>query len=141
MRTQAGSGEVALEEKVYAMDSKGMLLVVATADQPAPPQTATSLLAASTQQNKQNPDRTRKIYSFDLRKPTQPWKVDTSQLQCQTRCVAAFPDGAGYLVGSIEGRVGVQNFENMHPERQPSYTFKCHRRTLDQNCDPAGPKV
>jgi hypothetical protein len=109
------------------MDVRDQLLVVGTAEQPAPPQPATSTLNAGARQ----PDRTRKIYCFNLKSPTQPLKVEASPLQYQTRCVAAFHGNAGYLVGSIEGRVGVQNFEGMHPDKQPSYTFKCHRRTLD----------
>jgi hypothetical protein len=107
-----------LEEKVYAMDTRERLLVVGTADQPAQ-----GTLAPQA-------ERIRKIYVFDLSNPTTPWKVDQSPLQYQTRCLAAYPDNTGYLVGSIEGRVGVQNFDN-HPEKQPSYTFKCQRRQLD----------
>ena len=132
LSTQRSAGEVTLEEKVYAMDAREFLLVVATADQPA--QAAQNLAPTDpAQQNKANADRTRKIYCFDLRKPSTPAKVELSPLCYQTRCVTAFPGNAGYLVGSIEGRVAVQNFEGMHPDKQASYTFKCHRRTLDAN--------
>jgi hypothetical protein len=120
LRTQAAIGEVTLEEKVCAMDTRERLLVVGTADQPPP--TPNTLQPQA--------DRMRKIWIFDLSNPTTPWKIDASPLQYQTRCLAAYPDNTGYLVGSIEGRVGVQNFEN-HPEKQPSYTFKCQRRQLD----------
>jgi hypothetical protein len=130
LNTKACIGEVALEEKVYAMDAREYVLVVATADTAAG---AAPGLAAPSQPAKQNADRARKIYVFDLRNPLQPWKQEASPLSYQTRCVAAFPGNAGYLVGSIEGRVGVQNFDGMHPDKQPSYTFKCHRRTLDAN--------
>ena len=129
MRTQQSVGEVALEEKVNAMDARERLLVVGTADQPAQAAGALMPLAAG----KAAGERVRKIYCFDLSNPTVPVKVEASQLQYQTRCVAAFPGNAGYLVGSIEGRVGVQNFDGMHPDKQPSYTFKCHRRQLDGN--------
>jgi mRNA export factor len=138
LRTQAAVGEVLLEEKVYAMDARDFLLVVGTADQPA---AATGGLLAPMQQNKQNSDRQRKIYCFDLRKPNVATKVENSPLQYQTRCLAAFPGGTGYLVGSIEGRVGVQNFEGLHPDKQASYTFKCHRRTLDANGNVTQAKV
>jgi mRNA export factor len=127
LRTNASVGEVQLEAKVYAMDTREQLLVVGTSEQQGQPQ-ATSTLNTTTRPPS---DRSRKIYCFNLKSPTQPLKVETSPLQYQTRCVAAFPGNAGYLVGSIEGRVGVQNFDGMHPDKQPSYTFKCHRRTLD----------
>lgn len=138
MRTQQSVGEVVLEEKVNAMDARERLLVVGTADQPAQ---APGALMAPLQAGKPASDRIRKIYCFDLGNPTVPVKVEQSQLQYQTRCVAAFPGNAGYLVGSIEGRVGVQNFDGMHPDKQPSYTFKCHRRQLDVNGQLAQNKV
>lgn len=128
LRTCGSVGEVQLEAKVYAMDTRERLLVVGTAEQPNP-QPAPALGASSTPGS----DRTRKIYVFDLQTPNTPLKVEASPLSYQTRCVAAFPGNAGYLVGSIEGRVAVQNFEGMHPDKQASYTFKCHRRTLDAN--------
>ena len=131
LSSQRAVGEVTLEEKVYAMDAREMLLILATADQPAA--AGSGVQATASSQSKQNSDRCRKIYCFDLRKPSAPVKVELSPLSYQTRCVAAFPGNAGYLVGSIEGRVGVQNFEGMHPDKQPSYTFKCHRRNLDVN--------
>lgn len=52
-----------------------------------------------------------------------------SPLKFQTRCIATFPDKAGYLVGSIEGRVAVQHVDD---SQQPkNFTFKCHRDNND----------
>ncbi|KAK4564119.1 hypothetical protein RGQ29_006276 [Quercus rubra] len=45
--------------------------------------------------------------------------------QHQTRCVAAFPDQQGFLVGSIEGRVGVHHLDDA--QQAKNFTFKCHR--------------
>ncbi|GKA18035.1 EXORDIUM-like protein [Tanacetum coccineum] len=42
-----------------------------------------------------------------------PWK------KSRVKCVAAFPDQQGFLVGSIEGRVGVHHFD----EQQQSKNF------------------
>lgn len=78
---------------------------------------------------------------IDVRKPSEIMKQDLSPLHFQTRCVAAFPNDAGYLIGSIEGRVGVQNFDGRHPAGQASYTFKCHRVTRDANCQVSSTKV
>jgi len=49
-----------------------------------------------------------------------------SPLKYQTRCVTAFPDKTGYLVGSIEGRVAVQHVEDSLASK--NFTFKCHRK-------------
>jgi len=57
-----------------------------------------------------------------------------SSLKFQTRCVRFFPDGHGFCLGSIEGRVGVEFLDDLADERMLSvtekpkkYAFKCHR--------------
>ena len=45
----------------------------------------------------------RKVLIWDLRKPAQPMQTRDSSLKYQTRCIAAFPDGSGYVLSSIEG--------------------------------------
>ncbi|KAK4338790.1 hypothetical protein RND71_040252 [Anisodus tanguticus] len=53
------------------------------------------------------------------------FKRITSPLKYQTRCLAAFPDQQGCLVGSIEGRVGVHHLDDSQESK--NFTFKCHR--------------
>ncbi|WRX26440.1 WD40 repeat - like 10 [Theobroma cacao] len=53
------------------------------------------------------------------------YKRVVSPLKYQTRCVAAFPDQQGFLVGSIEGRVGVHHLDD--GQQNKNFTFKCHR--------------
>ncbi|GER50842.1 transducin/WD40 repeat-like superfamily protein, partial [Striga asiatica] len=53
------------------------------------------------------------------------YKRIVSPLKYQTRCVAAFPDQQGFLVGSIEGRVGVHHLDDNQASK--NFTFKCHR--------------
>jgi mRNA export factor len=89
-----------LPERVYAMDCSHPMLVVGTAD------------------------RTLQVYN--LSSPQQPYKQLPSPLKYQTRCVAAFPDATGYLVGSVEGRVAVQHVEESVAATK-NFTFKCHR--------------
>uniref|UniRef100_A0A0N5A796 WD_REPEATS_REGION domain-containing protein n=1 Tax=Parastrongyloides trichosuri TaxID=131310 RepID=A0A0N5A796_PARTI len=53
-----------------------------------------------------------------------------SQLKYQTRSLAIFKNKqgtnpAGYAVGSVEGRVGIQYLEPSNPK--DNFTFKCHR--------------
>ena len=63
---------------------------------------------------------------FNLSNPQAPYKDIESPLKFQTRCVSAFPDQTGYLVGSIEGRVAVHHVEDSVGQ-QKNFTFKCHR--------------
>jgi len=93
-----------LPERCYAMDVKHPLLVVGTAE--------------------------RHILVFNLQNPQVVYKQLVSPLKWQTRCVAAFPDKTGYLVGSIEGRVAVHHVEEQVGQTK-NFTFKCHREGQD----------
>jgi mRNA export factor len=64
-------------ERVYSMDTKEKLLVVATAD--------------------------RWIQIINLDNPTTSYTEIQSPLKWQTEVVYCFPDGTGYAIGSIEG--------------------------------------
>ena len=45
-------------------------------------------------------------------------------MKYQTRCIAAYPDGRGYALGSVEGRVAMELFD-LSPEVQAGkYAFK-----------------
>lgn len=89
-----------LPERVYAMSVNYPLMVVGTAD--------------------------RQILVFNLTNPGSVFSAAASPLKYQTRCLACFPDQKGYLVGSIEGRVGVQHIDNSLKDK--NFTFKCHRQ-------------
>lgn len=82
LRSPQPIGTVQMPERVYSMDTRNRSLVAATAD--------------------------RHIVLIDLNNPTTVFKQVVSPLRWQTRVVTCFPDGTGYMVGSIEGRVGVQ---------------------------------
>lgn len=82
LRQQGGPlATVACKERVYSMDAKARLLVVATAN--------------------------RNIHLFDLQDPTAIARTVESPLNHQTKAVAAFPDGKGWATASIEGRCGI----------------------------------
>eukprot|EP00939_MAST-03C_sp_MAST-3C-sp1_P000259 g259.t1 len=67
------------------------------------------------------------VYVWDLRKPETPSQKRTSSLKHMTRVIRSSPDGAGFAMGSVEGRVAVEYFD---PEAQKKkYAFKCHRKT------------
>ena len=50
-----------------------------------------------------------------------------SVLKFGLRSIAAFSDGNGYVVGSIEGRVGVEYISSS--EQEKPFSFRCHRKT------------
>lgn len=72
----------------------------------------------------------RKILIMDLKNMTHIQRE--SLLKYQLRCVEAFADKRGYVVGSIEGRVAVQYLDPSPEAQKQNYAFKCHR-----NKDPA----
>jgi len=86
-------------DKVYTMDMVGEVLVVGTAG--------------------------RKVWVWDLRNMASPLQKRESSLKYQTRCLRCFPNKTGYVMSSIEGRVGVEYFDQV--ESQKKYAFKCHR--------------
>lgn len=76
-------------ERVYSMDARDNMLVVATAE--------------------------RFINVLDLRNtgasPDDYYKKQQSPLKWQTRVVSCFADASGYAIGSIEGRCAIQYVE------------------------------
>ncbi|KAI5362777.1 putative WD40/YVTN repeat-like-containing domain superfamily [Septoria linicola] len=57
--------------------------------------------------------------------PAKPWQERESSLKFMTRASATMPDGTGFAASSIEGRVGVEWFDE--EANQKMYAFKCHR--------------
>jgi len=95
----APKGSIDMPERVYSMDVRGNLIVVATAD--------------------------RHVVIIDARKPTTIFNKVESPLKMQTRCIAAFPDQTGYAIASVEGRCGIQHVDEKMKEK--NFAFKCHR--------------
>eukprot|EP00916_Digyalum_oweni_P010316 GHVL01017296.1.p1 GENE.GHVL01017296.1~~GHVL01017296.1.p1 ORF type:complete len:162 (+),score=25.78 GHVL01017296.1:222-707(+) len=48
----------------------------------------------------------------------------------QLRTIECFPDGHGFAVGSTEGRVSWEFFDNNAEIQKKKYAFKCHRKTV-----------
>lgn len=79
-------GTLDCAERVYTMDVKDNLMVVATAE--------------------------RHIHMVNLNDPQKIFKTMTSPLKWQTRTVSCFTDASGFAVGSIEGRCAIQYAED-----------------------------
>ena len=51
-------------------------------------------------------------------------------LKNETTSLACFPDGSGFAIGSIEGRVGLKNALYDGLDRKiDDFNFKCHRES------------
>lgn len=101
LRAQTPVASVDNQERVYSMDVKNKLLVIATAD--------------------------RYINVVNLNEPTKFYKTLQSPLKYQTRVVSCFTDANGFAVGSIEGRCAIQYVEEK--DANLNFAFKCHRET------------
>ncbi|KAH8924599.1 WD40 repeat-like protein [Atractiella rhizophila] len=100
LRSPQPVATVSLPERAYSMATSSTLLLIATAD--------------------------RHLCLFNLTSPTTIFKQVYSPLKFQTRSVACMPEGKGYAVASIEGRVSV----NFFSDAPAPYSFKCHRKDL-----------
>ena len=73
-------------------------------------------------------DSEQNVSIYDVRsmgsKP--PLSTKKSSLKHQTRCLKCFPDGRGYALSSVEGRVAVEHFEEQDASKH-NFAFKCHR--------------
>lgn len=76
----------------------------------------------------------RHVLLLDLRAPAEPVQRRESSVREATRCVAMMPSGAGFTLGSVDGRVAVE-YMDASPEAQARrYAFKAHR-TVEQGVD------
>eukprot|EP01029_Cantina_marsupialis_P000102 TRINITY_DN1010_c1_g2_i2.p2 TRINITY_DN1010_c1_g2~~TRINITY_DN1010_c1_g2_i2.p2 ORF type:complete len:302 (+),score=53.79 TRINITY_DN1010_c1_g2_i2:1310-2215(+) len=69
----------------------------------------------------------RHILIYDFRNMDEPEQRRVSSLAHQTRCVKAFPDGRGFAMSSIEGRVAIEYVDTSSDVQSMKYAFKCHR--------------
>ncbi|THG23606.1 hypothetical protein TEA_025944 [Camellia sinensis var. sinensis] len=82
-------------ERVYSLSLVGNRLVVATAG--------------------------RHVNIYDLRNMSQPEQRRESSLKYQTRCVRCYPNGTGYALSSVEGRVAMEFFDLSEAGQSKNY--------------------
>lgn len=70
----------------------------------------------------------RHILIYDIRNLKTPTAQRTSSLGFQTRSIKLFPDGSGYAVACVEGRVAMETIDN---RRKSVFAFKCHRKETE----------
>uniref|UniRef100_A0A7I4FTL3 Uncharacterized protein n=1 Tax=Physcomitrium patens TaxID=3218 RepID=A0A7I4FTL3_PHYPA len=76
----------------------------------------------------------RHILVYDIRKMSEGQQSSETPLRFQTRSVCCNPDGRGFAIGSIDGRVIIDWFDPSEA-RVKKYVFKCHPKPA------AGPKI
>jgi len=82
LRTPTPVAQITFSERVYSLDARNKLLVVATAD--------------------------RNLHLVDLDNLGAVWRSRESPLKHQSRVVTCFLDGSGFALGGIEGRISFQ---------------------------------
>ncbi|GMH93110.1 hypothetical protein TrVE_jg8478 [Triparma verrucosa] len=100
-RSPTPAGTFQLEERVYNMDIRGNVLVVALAG--------------------------KKIVAYSVSPQIQQQVSMDSPLKYQSRCISVFPDQSGFAVGSIEGRCAIHYF-TQKPGLAENFAFRCHRQ-------------
>ncbi|CAL5329381.1 unnamed protein product [Camellia sinensis] len=91
-------------ERVYSLSLVGNRLVVATAG--------------------------RHVNIYDLRNMSQPEQRRESSLKYQTRCVRCYPNGTGYALSSVEGRVAMEFFDLSEAGQSKKSTLLTARITM-----------
>ncbi|KAJ6777289.1 MRNA EXPORT FACTOR AND BUB3 [Salix koriyanagi] len=71
----------------------------------------------------------RHVNVYDLRNMSLPEQRRESSLKYQTRCVRCYPNGTGYALSSVEGRVAMEFFDPSEASQAKKYAFKCHRKS------------
>ncbi|CAH1783481.1 unnamed protein product [Owenia fusiformis] len=100
-RAPTCTGSYSQPDKVYTLAVTGDRLVVGTAG--------------------------RRVLVWDLRNMGYVQQRRESSLKYQTRCIRTFPNKAGFVLSSIEGRVAVEYLDPSPEVQKKKYAFKCHR--------------
>ena len=69
-------------------------------------------------------------YIYDIHDFSQPWQVRDTSLRYMSKCVRLMPNGEGFALSSIEGRVAIEYFDMSSEVQAKKYAFKSHRQTI-----------
>mmetsp|Transcript_77830 Transcript_77830/g.209756 ORF Transcript_77830/g.209756 Transcript_77830/m.209756 type:complete len:330 (+) Transcript_77830:76-1065(+) len=113
LRTGSSTYSMQLPERVFTMSVCAYRIVVGTAN--------------------------RHVAIYDTRNLSEPEQQRESSLKFQTRCIRCYPDGKGYALSSIEGRVAMEYFDTSAAGQAKKYAFKCHRAQDERGVDTVYP--
>ncbi|KAL0089480.1 WD40-repeat-containing domain protein [Phycomyces blakesleeanus] len=97
--------KVILPQKVFSMDTKNNILVVAMAN--------------------------RQVHVYDVRNMDAPLYTRETSLKYMLKSIRCMPNGEGYACASIEGRVALEFFDTSEESQAKKYAFKSHRQTIN----------
>jgi hypothetical protein len=113
---------LALPDKVYTMDASDDRVVIGMNNRQPPTTPAFCAAESSCLRVCLPPHLTsdllriiapaRHVFIVDVRNLTQPEEQRESTLKNQTRCVRCYPEGHGFALSSIEGRVAMEFFDS-----------------------------
>lgn len=72
----------------------------------------------------------RHVHVYDVRKMSEPQQRRESSLKHQTRCIRTFPDGTGYALSSVEGRVAIEYFDPSDEVQKQKYESEITRAAV-----------
>jgi cell cycle arrest protein BUB3 len=75
----------------------------------------------------------KKVQVYDVRSLAAPLQTREAPLKFQLRTLQCFPDGKGFLCGSVEGRVAWEYFDAANNGKK--YAFKCHRKVNEDKSE------
>jgi mRNA export factor len=107
LRSSTPAASIPCQERVYAMDVKDKLLVIATAE--------------------------RHVNVVNLDDPGKFFKTMQSPLKHQTRAVSCFKEANGFMIGSIEGRCAFQYINEKESKFVPVLQFEMHANMCSLN--------
>jgi len=78
----------------------------------------------------------KKLHVYDFRNSLNKMDELESTLKYQLRSLACFPDGKGYIQGSVEGRASWEYFDSNDGKK---FAFKCHRTNPEDGVEQIHP--
>lgn len=75
------------------------------------------------------------IQVYDIRRLEAPASERPTGLRYQISCLKNFPNGKGYAIGSIDGRVSIDVFDQLEESMKQKFAFKCHREKTHSSVD------
>lgn len=75
------------------------------------------------------------IQIYDVRQLEAPVSERPTGLRYQISCLKNFPNGEGYAIGSIDGRVSIDVFDQLEESITRKFAFKCHREKTPSSID------
>ncbi|ERN06524.1 mitotic checkpoint protein BUB3.3 isoform X1 [Amborella trichopoda] len=71
------------------------------------------------------------VHMYDLRSLNDPIQIRESCSIYHKKCIRTFPNGQGYILGSVEGQVELEFFAMSETSQANRYAFRCHPKSIN----------